>query len=252
VDGGAAAHRCADEIVAEVVERRIRPWAVARDGEGTHGDPRLSVLALTAGAPAVSIGLDGQDPAPDRTAALRRVPRRAAHVQPGGAVVGAALMAVQTVGKGLAATAVAVRDVSGPMGLAAFGAVVGGARYAWTLPIGRLSFSLLAPSPAAVPMRVATWMLLPPGTAAGTWTAVVLAVAGTAVHAVAGPRRWSGRNRRPCSLRLAPSRGPAKGSGVRGGHSARSGPARVGGARGPARTRPGGRWPYEHGVGRGA
>ena len=38
-------------------------------------------------------------------------------------------------------------------------------------------------------MQVATWMLLPPGTAAGTWTALVLTVAGTAAYAVAGPRR---------------------------------------------------------------
>jgi hypothetical protein len=38
-------------------------------------------------------------------------------------------------------------------------------------------------------MRVATWMLLPPGTAAGTWTALVLTVAGTTAYAFAGPRR---------------------------------------------------------------
>ncbi|WP_240499353.1 hypothetical protein [Streptomyces prasinus] len=64
-----------------------------------------------------------------------------------------------------------------------------GGRYAWTLPFALLSFSFLAPPPTSVPMQVATWMLLPSGTAAGTWTALVLAVAGTAAYAVAGPGR---------------------------------------------------------------
>ncbi|MEU6709497.1 hypothetical protein [Streptomyces wuyuanensis] len=175
--------------LAVVVTSALVVWALARVGDGTRGDPRLSVLALTAGATAVSIGLGGRDPALDRTAAIRWMPRRATHVLLGGAVVGAALMAVQSVGEGLAATAFVVRDSAGLMGLAAFGAVVCGARYAWTLPVAWLSFSLFAPFPAGLPMQVATWMLLPPGTATGTWTAVVLAVAGTAVYAVAGPRR---------------------------------------------------------------
>jgi hypothetical protein len=36
---------------------------------------------------------------------------------------------------------------------------------------------------------VLTWMLLPPGAATATWTALVLMAAGTATYAVAGPRR---------------------------------------------------------------
>ncbi|MEU4129300.1 hypothetical protein [Streptomyces wuyuanensis] len=62
--------------------------------------------------------------------------------------------------------------------------------------IGRALPSALTPPALAVgafvlsaPTQVATWMLLPPGTATGTWTAMALAVAGTAVYAVAGPRR---------------------------------------------------------------
>ncbi|MER5838722.1 hypothetical protein ABT099_00045 [Streptomyces prasinus] len=64
-----------------------------------------------------------------------------------------------------------------------------GGRYAWPLPSAWLSFSFLAPPPTSAPMQVATWMLLPSGTAAGTRTALVLAVAGTAAYAVAGPGR---------------------------------------------------------------
>ncbi len=59
----------------------------------------------------------------------------------------------------------------------------------WTLPVAWLSTSLFAPPPRSTPMRVVTWPLLPPGTAAGTWTALALTVVGTAGYAVAGPRR---------------------------------------------------------------
>jgi hypothetical protein len=147
------------------------------------------VLVLAAGVMAASIGLSGQDLALDRTAAIRWVPRRAAHLLLAGAVVGAVLLSVQAMGEDLAATAFVVRDSAGLMGLAAVGAAVCGGQYAWTLPFAWLAFSFFAPPPTSAPMQVASWMLLPPGTAVGTWTALVLTVAGTAAYAVAGPRR---------------------------------------------------------------
>lgn len=174
---------------AAVVISAVAVWALARDGGGGPGDPRLSALVLAAGVTAASIGLGGQDVALERTAAIRWVPRRAAHVLLIGTVVGAVLLAVQTMGEDLATTAFVVRDSAGLMGLVAVGATVFGAQYAWTLPISWLSFSLFAPPSTNTPTQVATWMLLPPGTTAGTWTALVLTVAGTAAYAVAGPRR---------------------------------------------------------------
>ena len=130
---------------AAVVISTVAVWALARDGSGGPGDPRLSALVLAAGAMAASIGLGGQDVALDRTAAIRWVPRRAAHVLLIGTVVGAALPAVQTMGEDLATTAFVVRDSAGLMGLVAVGATVFGAQYAWTLPMAWLSFSLFAP-----------------------------------------------------------------------------------------------------------
>ncbi|WP_434599833.1 hypothetical protein [Streptomyces sp. A5-4] len=115
--------------------------------------------------------------------------RRAVHVLLIGSVVATALLVVQAMGGDLAATAFVVRDSAGLMGLVAIGAAVCGAQYAWTLPIAWLSLSIFAPPPTNMPMQVASWMVLPPGTAAGTWTALVLAVVGTAAYAVAGPRR---------------------------------------------------------------
>jgi hypothetical protein len=175
--------------LAAVVISAVAVWVIARDGGGEPGDMRLPALVLAAGAMAASVGLGGQDLDLDRTAAVRWVPRRAAHVLLAGAVVAAVPLALQTVGESMATTAFVVRDSMGLMGLVALGAALSGGQYAWTLPFVWLSFSFFAPPPTSAPMRVATWMLLPPGTAAGTWTALVLTAAGTAAYAVAGPRR---------------------------------------------------------------
>ncbi|GGV83292.1 hypothetical protein [Streptomyces griseoloalbus] len=175
--------------LAAVVISAVAVWALARDGGEGPGDPRLPVLVLATGVMAASIGLGGQDLALDRTAAIRWGPRRAAHVLLAGAVVATVLLTVRTVGADPATTAFVVRDSAGLMGLAALGAALSGGQYAWTLPFAWLSLSFFAPPPTSVPMQVATWMLLPPGTAAGTWTALALTVTGTAAYAVAGPRR---------------------------------------------------------------
>lgn len=175
--------------LAAVVVSAVAAWALSRNGGGGPGDPRLPVLVLAAGAMAASTGLSGQDLALDRTAAIRWMPRRAAHVLLAGAVVGTALLAVRATGEDMASTAFVVRDSAGLMGLAALGAALTGGQYAWTLPFAWLSFAFFAPPPTSGPTQVASWMLLPPGTAAGTWTALALTVAGTAAYAVAGPRR---------------------------------------------------------------
>ncbi len=167
----------------------VAVWALTRDGSAGPGDPHLAVLVLTTGAMAVSTGLGGQDLALDRTAAIRWMPRRAAHVLLAGAAVAAALLTVQTMGVSVATTAFVVRDSAGLMGLAALGAALSGGQYAWTPPFAWLSLVFFAPPPTSAPMRVAMWMLLPPGTPAGTWTALVITVAGTTAYAVAGPRR---------------------------------------------------------------
>lgn len=175
--------------LAAVVIGVVAVWALAQDEGADPGDPRLAVLVLATEAMAFSIGLGGQDLALDRTAAIRWVPRRTAHVLLAGAVVAAALLTVQTMGASTATTAFVVRDSAGLMGLAALGAALSGGHYAWTLPFAWLSFSFVAPPPTSAPMEVAMWMLLPPGTAAGTWTALVLTVVGSVAYAVAGPRR---------------------------------------------------------------
>ncbi|MDR6978379.1 hypothetical protein J2X68_005105 [Streptomyces sp. 3330] len=163
--------------------------ALVRDAGGATGDPRLPVLALATGAMAASTGLSGQDLALDRTAAIRWAPRRVAHVLLCGAAVGTVLLVVQALGRDMAGTAFVVRDSAGLMGLAALGAALSGGRYAWTPPFAWLSVSFFAPPPTSTPTQVASWLLLPSGSAAAAWTALVLTVGGTAAYAVAGPRR---------------------------------------------------------------
>ncbi|MER6443032.1 hypothetical protein ABT275_43045 [Streptomyces sp. NPDC001185] len=175
--------------LAVVVVSAVGVWALARGGGGGPVDPRLPVLVLTAGVMAASTGLSGQDLALDRTAAIRWMARRTAHVLLCGTAVGTVLLTVQVIGDPLAATSFVVRDSAGLMGLAGLGAATSGGRYAWTPPFAWLSLAFFAPPPASAPARVASWLLLPPGTATATWTATVLAVAGTAAYAVAGPRR---------------------------------------------------------------
>ncbi|MER5987073.1 hypothetical protein [Streptomyces sp. NPDC001787] len=164
-------------------------WALARIGGGTLGDPRLTMLVLAAGAIAFSVGLGGQDLGLDRTAAIRWMPRRAAHVLLCGALIGAVLSAVQAISGQQAPTAFVVRDSAGLAGLVALGAAWCGAQYAWIPPFAGLSVSLVVPPSDGVATQVLTWMMLPSGTTAGTWTAAVLAVVGTAVYVVGGPRR---------------------------------------------------------------
>ncbi|MEU6356269.1 hypothetical protein ABZ896_44350 [Streptomyces sp. NPDC047072] len=173
--------------LAAVLVSTVAAGALAR-GEGP-ADPRLPVLILATGAMAASIGLGGQEPALDRTAAIRWAPRRAGHVLLAGAVVAGVLLGVQALGASMASTAFVVRDSAGLMGLAALGAVLSGGRYAWTLPFAWLSYAFFAQPSTSTPTQVATWLLQPSGTPAATWTALALTAVGTSAYAVAGPGR---------------------------------------------------------------
>ncbi|MGW3312183.1 hypothetical protein ACWDG9_37005 [Streptomyces sp. NPDC001073] len=175
--------------LAALVIGAVTVWAVAPSSAVGGGDPRSAVLGMGVGVVAVSVGFGGQDLALDRTAAVRWVPRRAAHVLLAGVVVAAVSWGLWAPGPESGGAEVLVRGSAGLTGLAALGAALSGGQYAWTLPFGWLSFSFFAPPATSTATRVAGWMLLPPGTPAATWTALVLLVAGTSAYALAGPRR---------------------------------------------------------------
>ncbi|MGA5822752.1 hypothetical protein ACPC54_33440 [Kitasatospora sp. NPDC094028] len=163
-------------------------WACTRGGAGPVG-LGMVVLILTANVAAGSVGLGGPDVVLERTAAIRWVPRRAAHVLLIGVSACAALPAFRAVGVGLAPVEVVVRDSAGLAGLAALGAALCGAQFAWTLPAGWLAFTLFVPVPGGTAGEVLGWTVLPPGTAVSTGTAWALLATGTLAYALAGPRR---------------------------------------------------------------
>ncbi|WP_269856104.1 hypothetical protein [Streptomyces sp. RPT161] len=181
-----ACSRQVPSSAAAVALVELAVWAL--DGPGSV-DVGIAVLVLTANVAAASVGLGGQDAALDRTAAIRWMPRRAAHVLLAGAVAGAALLAVQAAAAKLAPAVLVVRDSAGLVGLAALGAVLRGARFAWTLPIGWLAFSLLVPVPPGIAGEVGGWVIISPAPMVSTATGWALLATGTVLYATAGPRR---------------------------------------------------------------
>ncbi|WP_448330905.1 hypothetical protein [Streptomyces sp. DSM 41534] len=164
-------------------------WALTRGEEGLAAGPRIAALVLAAGVATAAAGLGGPDVALERTAAIRWAPRRAAHILLIGTLIGAGLMASQAAGSELAPAAFIIRDSAGMAGLAGLGAAVCGASHAWVPLLGWVAFALFVPAPTGITGRIAGWPLLPPGTAAGTWTALILLIVGTVLYAAAGPKR---------------------------------------------------------------
>ncbi|MDT0439600.1 hypothetical protein [Streptomyces doudnae] len=151
-------------------------------------DPRLLALAAAAGVTAASAGLAGQDPDLDRTAALSWPPRRAAHVLLLAAAVTVVLAVARVAERPEAA--LLLRASAGLTGLAALGAALCGAVYAWTPPIGWLAVSLIVPQrPDDVLWTAVGWPLAATDSAPAAWTAGLLLAVGTGVYAVRGPLR---------------------------------------------------------------
>ncbi|OLO34731.1 hypothetical protein PZ61_0232345 [Streptomyces sp. MNU77] len=149
-------------------------------------DPRPGVLAVAVAVASTAPGLGGQDAALDRTAAIRWAPLRAAHVLLIAAAVTLVLLAAQTAGREPVTAAFLLRDAAGLTGLAALGAVLLGAEYAWTPVVGWPAVTLFA---APDPAGVGGWLLAPPDGRVAAWTAAALLAAGATAYAAAGPRR---------------------------------------------------------------
>ncbi|MFJ8910969.1 hypothetical protein [Amycolatopsis sp. NPDC102389] len=163
-------------------------WFLARD----HWSEIPVSLALLVAIAVTAIGLSGQDTDLDRTAAIRWAPRRVVHLLLiGGLAVGAALLPrlweVDRV-----PVEIVVRNAGGLLGLAGISAVLFGGAFGWALPL--LGFAVavtvaVTTSGSESSHRVITWLFQPTGVAEGTWTAVVLTVAGLGIYAVFGNRR---------------------------------------------------------------
>ncbi|MEU3155319.1 hypothetical protein ABZ688_33650, partial [Streptomyces fimicarius] len=76
-------------------------------------------------------------------------------------------------------------DAAGLTGLAALGAVLFGASYAWTPVVGWPAVTLFAPPD---PGGVAGWLQAPAGSGPAAWTAAALLAGGVTAYAATGPR----------------------------------------------------------------
>jgi hypothetical protein len=160
-------------------------WFLGRDA----WDTILVALALTAGLAVAAIGLSGQDTDLDRTAALVWPVRRFAHLALLGVVAGALVLGMQELGPSAVEVSVVVRDAAGLAGLIGLAATVAGGQFGWTLPLTWCAVALFVPRDGSTVSHVTAWLLQPPGTAAATWTAVVLAVLGVVSYTGWGGRR---------------------------------------------------------------
>ncbi|MGW3959228.1 hypothetical protein ACWED2_05360 [Amycolatopsis sp. NPDC005003] len=160
-------------------------WFLGRDAWGTI----LAALALTTAVAVAAIGLSGQDPDLDRTAALPWPVRRFAHLALIAVAAGAVVLGVQQLGPSAVAASIIVRDAAGLAGLAGLAATVAGGQFGWTLPLAWAAVSPFVPNDQSTASRVAGWLLQPPGTPAATWTALVLATTGVLTYTAWGGRR---------------------------------------------------------------
>jgi hypothetical protein len=160
-------------------------WLPTRDNWNTV----LVVLTLTAGIAVAAIGLSGQDVDLDRAAALPWPIRRFAHLAVIGLAAGTLVLGVQELGTSVVDLSIIARDAAGLAGLTGLAATVAGGQFGWTLPLAWFAISPFVPDDGSTATKITTWMLQPPGTTAATWTAVVLAVAGTAIYTFCGGRR---------------------------------------------------------------
>ncbi|ADJ49908.1 hypothetical protein AMES_8083 [Amycolatopsis mediterranei S699] len=160
-------------------------WFLGRDSWNTM----LVALALTTAVAVAAIGLSGQDPDLDRTAALPWPARRFAHLALIAIGAGVVVLGVQELGSSAVAASIIVRDAAGLAGLAGLAATIAGGQFGWTLPLAWSAVSPFVPHDESAPSRVLTWLLQPAQTPAATWTAVILAVTGAAVYTTWGGRR---------------------------------------------------------------
>ncbi|HEY4024646.1 MAG TPA: hypothetical protein VGM75_38580 [Pseudonocardiaceae bacterium] len=161
-------------------------WALAKWFPDPIVGASLPPLALAVGAAVAATGLAGADEALDRTAAIDWPTRRLVHVLIIAVVVVGMFAAIQLIaGQQLIPLATALRDGAGLTGLAALGVTVLGAPLAWLFPVVSTAAAMMAPPS----VQVITWELQAPDTTAAAVTAIILAVGGTVLHALLGPRR---------------------------------------------------------------
>ncbi|CCH89250.1 conserved membrane protein of unknown function [Modestobacter italicus] len=153
--------------------------------------PRIAVLTILLLVAAVTVTLGGPDDDLDRTGALPWPPRRAAHLLAALIIMVLPLLATLLTGARFGPVGLVVRDAAGLLGLAALSAATIGPARSWFLPLGWTLAAIVFPLSGQAWQEALTWQSQPPGSAAATATASLLAVGGLVGYVVAGPPRCS-------------------------------------------------------------
>jgi hypothetical protein len=154
-----------------------------------HQEIHPSLAALTvalATAPMIPT-LAGDDPALEKTAALRWPPRRALHLIACCAVVAGVLIAARLADTDFGPPERLVRNAAGLTGLVGLGAALVGTGFAWQLPITWATGQCLMPRPDGPLWRqTLLWMSQPADNRAAAVTAGVLFLTGVIAYAARG------------------------------------------------------------------
>ncbi|KOG12127.1 hypothetical protein ADK34_32730 [Streptomyces viridochromogenes] len=156
-------------------------------GEQHSPDARSLVLALSAGIAVASTGLGGQDVRLDRTGSLSWAWIRAAHALGIGMAAVTVLLALQVTTETTTLLVIG-RAACGLAGLAAIGAAVFGAAFAWAVPFAWCAVAYFVPPSGDRTVEIAAWMFQPADAAPSTWMSAALLVTGLVTYATAGPR----------------------------------------------------------------
>jgi len=162
-------------------------WSVFSDSR--EAGFQLVVLTVLLQLTALTATLGGPDDSLERTAALRWLPRRLAHLAAAFLVVVVPLLATLATGARFGPAWLVARDAAGLLGLTALGAATVGVGRAWFAPLGWTLAAILFPSSEPVLGRILTWQAQPRVSAAAAVTAGLLAVGGFLAYSVAGPAR---------------------------------------------------------------
>jgi hypothetical protein len=150
------------------------------------GSVGWGVFLLMLAVDVLGVGLAGQDPQLDGTAAIRWRPRRLIHLLLIG-VLGAA--AVLALGDAYGTPVLVLRNALGMLGLLGVATLLFGAQFGWLLPMTWCLFAVVMPGGRSTPYEIGAWMMQPLDATVGNWTAGVLGTVGAMTYAVVGPRR---------------------------------------------------------------
>jgi hypothetical protein len=167
-------------------------WLMVQPGGEASARAVVTVGFPVLAAAAIGVSLHSLCPDADRSASRRWWTLRAGHLI-AMTVLAATLLATAVPGSPVDwGTGAMVRNVAGAVGVTALAATFIDARFSW-LPMFAYGGAALALGPRRPGGTEALWhWLMQPGPQTGAWTTALGALAaGTAVYAVAGPRRTS-------------------------------------------------------------